>query len=281
MICAVGAFVGCKPKSRNASVEAKADTVSVLSTDSIVFSQTADSTLECKIVVDYPIGNDSLSMEVRNYIARELWSRYLPLVNDGAEAKKYPMYSGKLDNGKAIVDYYGKGIMAYLKEQSDEMRGEGIGELPGMSSDVSIRKTDDNSRYITYESTQYAYLGGAHGSTFVYSSNISKATGKVLEQSVDTLKLEAMQPMLRKGVLSYMHEGGEKSVNEKNLGDYLFIENGIIPLPSTTPYLAKDGVHFVYQQYEIGPYAMGLISFTVPYSEIKPYLTKEALKLVE
>ena len=73
----------------------------------------------------------------------------------------------------------------------------------------------------------------------------------------------------------------EEQITDAQLNDYLFIENGIIPLPSSSPYLAKYGVHFIYQQYEIGPYAMGLVSFTVPLDKIKPYLTAEALKLLK
>ena len=118
---------------------------------------------------------------------------------------------------------------------------------------------------------------------------------------VDTTRVKDLQPILRKGVLSYLNQQSgdenqtaneektgnegqnenEEQITDAQLNDYLFIENGIIPLPSSSPYLAKDGVHFIYQQYEIGPYAMGLVSFTVPLDKIKPYLTAEALKLLK
>ena len=106
---------------------------------------------------------------------------------------------------------------------------------------------------------------------------------------VDTARVKDLQPILRKGVLSYLNQQSgnesqtenEEQITDAQLNDYLFIENGIIPLPSSSPYLAKDGVHFIYQQYEIGPYVMGLVSFTVPLEKIKPYLTGEALKLLK
>ena len=72
-----------------------------------------------------------------------------------------------------------------------------------------------------------------------------------------------------------------EKVSEKDLNDHLFVDNGVIPIPAHAPYLAADGVHFIYQQYEIGPYAIGMVSFTVPYAEIKQYPSKEALQLVE
>ena len=36
--------------------------------------------------------------------------------------------------------------------------------------------------------------------------------------------------------------------------------------------LTKDGIEFVYNTYEIGPYAVGASSLTIPYNEIVQYL---------
>ena len=36
--------------------------------------------------------------------------------------------------------------------------------------------------------------------------------------------------------------------------------------------LTKDGIEFVYNTYEIGPYAVGASSFTIPYNEVVQYL---------
>ena len=45
------------------------------------------------------------------------------------------------------------------------------------------------------------------------------------------------------------------------------------------PVLTPEGLRFVYQQYEIGPYALGMVEFTVPYADVKSCLTKEAVEL--
>lgn len=274
-LAALAPMAGCK--SGKAEARQTADTVaapSALDVDSIVFNQTVDSSLQCKIVVDYPTGNDSLSLAVRNYVARELGNSYLPNVN-GSGAKKYATYA----NGKVLVDYYGKGTLDYLKNQMAELRGAGASGVPGMSAEIDIRKTADNDRYVTFESTSYSFLGGAHGSSTNHSVNIAKTTGRVVECTVDTLRVKDMQPILRKGVLSYLRSQGDKEINDNNIADYLFIDNGIIPLPSTTPFLAGDGLHFVYQQYEIGPYAMGMVTFVVPYAEAGQFMTAEAKRL--
>lgn len=274
----VSSFASCKSGSPKA-VEDK-EQEKAFATDSIVFEAKADSALECKIVVDYPTGDDTLSLGVRNYIAQQLKGLYLPANNPEDNNAQSVCYKGSLENGKAVVDYYGLGTLDYLKEQQDELLSAIEGEAPSMSFDASIRKTAETKRYVTYECNYYTFLGGAHGSAGSHSANIVKATGEVLGATVDTTKVKAMQPILRKYVLEYLKKGGDTEVTDANLNDYLFIENGIIPIPTFTPSLTEKGVHFVYQQYEIGPYAIGMIDFTVPYAEIKPFMTKEALELI-
>lgn len=277
------AFTGCKASSSKSAAIAdstQANNAETLVTDSFVSIQKGDSSLSCKVIVDYPTEPDSLSMAVREYISQELAKNYLPYSDEESVANKYPKFSGDLSKGQALVDYYGKGNFKYLKEEQ-----AGIEPLaavkPSLEYEAEIRKIGETATYITYKTFTYNYQAGAHGATTEYAVNINKATRKVMAQTVDTLKVKEMQPLLRKGVLSYFKERGEKEVNEKNLNEYLFIENGIIPMPTKTPFLAKDGVHFIYQQYEIGAYAIGMVSFVIPYSDIKPYLTAEALKLTK
>lgn len=54
-----------------------------------------------------------------------------------------------------------------------------------------------------------------------------------------------------------------------------------IPLPAWAPYLTHQGVAFAYQQYEIAPYAAGIISFIIPYEKIMPYLVPEIKAVIE
>jgi hypothetical protein len=69
--------------------------------------------------------------------------------------------------------------------------------------------------------------------------------------------------------------------NDEELANNLQVEDvNRIPLPSNPPYFTKDGLCFTYQQYEIACYAVGLVSFTVPYAKIRPLLTEEAATLI-
>ena len=266
---------GCKSDGTSAASDATLPTVTVER------NVGTDSTLQCKFAVDYPTGDDSLSLAVCDFVRGELANNYLPLLYDLDSKDKYPLYDGVADKSEAVVDYYADGTLSYLKQTVKEMLDAGMDRQPAVSYELSIAKIADTQRYVNYEVKSYSYLGGAHGSATDYVVNIAKPSGKVLTQTVDTLQLKALQPILRKGVTAYLNKGGMEKVSEKDLNDHLFVDNGVIPMPAHAPYLAADGVHFIYQQYEIGPYAIGMVSFTVPYAEIKQYLTKEALQLVE
>lgn len=284
-------MMGCKASSTKAQAandvkEAQAADTLVVSTDSCILQE--GEIVQCAISVDYPTEPNELSKNIRTILNEELANLYLGNMN-GDQIEKQESYKGDLANGNLVIEKYCKDNFAYLKSQMKDLKDADPRANANMSYDIRLNKEAETDSYVTYHCFSYVYLAGAHGSTFERSFNIVKATGKKLSQVVDTTKVKDLQPILRKGVLSYLNQQSgnesqtenEEQITDAQLNDYLFIENGIIPLPSSSPYLAKDGVHFIYQQYEIGPYVMGLVSFTVPLEKIKPYLTGEALKLLK
>lgn len=284
-------MMGCKASSTKAQAandvkEAQAADTLVVSTDSCILQE--GEIVQCAISVDYPTEPNEFSKNIRTILNEELANLYLGNMN-GDQIEKQESYKGDLANGNLVIEKYCKDNFAYLKSQMKDLKDADPRADANMSYDIRLNKEAETDSYVTYHCFSYVYLAGAHGSTFERSFNIVKATGKKLSQVVDTARVKDLQPILRKGVLSYLNQQSgnesqtenEEQITDAQLNDYLFIENGIIPLPSSSPYLAKDGVHFIYQQYEIGPYAMGLVSFTVPLEKIKPYLTAEALKLLK
>lgn len=284
-------MMGCKASSTKAQAandvkEAQAADTLVVSTDSCILQE--GEIVQCAISVDYPTEPNELSKNIRTILNEELANLYLGNMN-GDQIEKQESYKGDLANGNLVIEKYCKDNFAYLKSQMKDLKDADPRADANMSYDIRLNKEAETDSYVTYHCFSYVYLAGAHGSTFERSFNIVKATGKKLSQVVDTARVKDLQPILRKGVLSYLNQQSgnesqtenEEQITDAQLNDYLFIENGIIPLPSSSPYLAKDGVHFIYQQYEIGPYVMGLVSFTVQLEKIKPYLTGEALKLLK
>ena len=284
MLAFTTCLMSCKASSSKAQAENDAKAASKATEELIV---TADSCalnegndLQCLIKVDYPTEPTEFAKQVRQILNHELTLQYLATVS--GEEGKYTGYQGDLANGKAIIEKYTQDNFQYLKQQLKDIKGVDPRANINMSYEIRLTKKAETDSYVTYNTFAYAFLGGAHGSTTDYSYNIVKSSGKVLTETVDTTKTKDLQPLLRKGILSYLNTNNEgEAITDSTLNDYLFIEKGIIPIPAHTPYLAKDGVHFIYQQYEIGPYAMGMVSFTIPYADIKPYLTEEALHLLK
>lgn len=274
----------CTPAQTTSSLVA--DTVDTVATaltfDSVAYSYaTADSTLTCEIMVHAPQGDDSLSVSIMNFLCEELANVSVRnVIDDGGNAND--VYRGDISNAKAMVDFYGKTAVGCLREMLSELDdGTSREEYQiYLRYDAKVTLEDETDKYLTFKSNVYSYTGGAHGSAFLYGTNIVKATGKPLRETVDTTKVSALQSVLKKGICSYFKQF-DNDVTEQNVHTRLFVEDGFIPLPACAPYLAKDGVHFVYGQYEIGPYAVGIIEFVVDYDTIRPYLTKEALQLIE
>ena len=88
--------------------------------------------------------------------------------------------------------------------------------------------------------------------------------------------------MIKEGVRSYFKEFDEPVATDEQLKDMLISVDDInrIPLPSAPPTFSKKGLAFLYQQYEIAPYAAGMVNFDIPYDKIRPFLTPEAAALI-
>lgn len=272
-------FTGCgvnKP-ARNTTAE--------LETQDIVYDSATQNNIVCKITAAYPKGDDSLSAGIRKFIAGELAALYLPHndIDDDSQAAKFPFYKGSTDSGKQTVDFYGNGTMRYLEGLRQEWKSSsGAGnEFPALSQQITVALAETAAKYITYSVTGDSYLGGAHHSATSYSRNISRSTYKPVDNIINGNKLKALQPLLRKSILRCVIASGVDSATDSTLNNYIILpDDGLVPLPVHSPWIEKDSVKFIYQQYEIASYAMGAISFSVAAKDIMPYLTGEAKALL-
>jgi len=65
------------------------------------------------------------------------------------------------------------------------------------------------------------------------------------------------------------------------LSDILLINPAKLELPATPPLFSDKGLIFIYQQYEIAPYAYGMPACVLPYSVVKPLMNREAALLTD
>lgn len=126
-----------------------------------------------------------------------------------------------------------------------------------------------------YISTIMEYRGGAHPNQWSKWVNIRKADGEILslndifvptyKSGVNALILEA----LIKEMATRLNDSSIKTLKdlqENNILDYseLYVPDNFL--------LEKEGISFLYNQYDIAPYSMGVIVISLPYSQLKPYL---------
>ncbi len=188
-------------------------------------------------------------------------------------------YSG-VDSGiDSAAAYYGRQMLDFvdsMARQDRDGRLQYTTFFPSWEYNVAITKIAESDKFIVFKSSDYIYMGGAHGGvTGAGDITFSKTDGKPVRTIIDRSRCADMQDILRAGLQSYFDECGD----EQGM-DYLFLDDDGIPLPAWEPSLSDSGVVFVYQQYEIAPYAAGMPSFTVPYGKMMEFLTDKASCLV-
>jgi len=148
-------------------------------------------------------------------------------------------------------DYRIMPVAEYVDVLREAMRAEEL--FPAMTtfeSTASYRVIYDDARYVSFQTQEYWYGGGAHGSTRVTVGTLDRRTGRLLRVAdvVPAAKHSALQALLRERAIARL--GGEDHLQ----GEVTVTENF---------YLAQDGLHFVYNQYEIACYADGITEVIV------------------
>jgi hypothetical protein len=254
----------------------------LLKTDSIGI-ELKDSMVEVHVSVDWPVaGNDTLVQGVRQYIAKEL------------DIKNYTDIKAALQ--KIAKKQYNE-LMTMWKEDRQYRQDDG-GMLYSSYQRVFI--TEESSTYVTYSYNTEGYTGGAHGYATSAGTTISKTTGRkigyetVYNKNTDTFSIKhqnlfrntksaGLFQLIKEGVKDYFSEFQNTRITDEELANILQNVPDVnhIPVPQFAPTFSKEGLVFLYQQYEIGPYAVGMPNFCISYEDVKPYLTDEAAELLK
>lgn len=279
-----GITLGCKNQPKG---QAKIHKVSVkqegAATETPLISDTvntrhiretaSDSLCLGEVEMDYPNdGPQPLVDSIRVFLSKELYGA----CGFGADnsLNPAPMYSGDMQNGSAMAKFYARSFFRNL-----QILLEDIPLNVQLEQSLGFRKVYESGKIVTFLTSGYIYQGGAHGMAGKYGTMFTKADGKkITTEIIDSTKIKALQPLLEKGVKSYF-EGAGTPV-EGDVCELLQLESELIPLPANQPFFTSKGVELVYSEYEIGPYAIGMPTFTIPYNDIYPFLTPQAKRLV-
>ena len=254
---------------------------------------------DLSIKVELPVYGQSAAADRIRASLVEVMDGQLSHIGSYEEERLFPAFEGDFSKTESLVMYYRDKALEAIGQLSQEdydervnsieendgltdgQRKEILADMPGWEYDFSLLKDRETDRYVVFLSQDYVYLGGAHGGVVGRGGlTFDKKEGALVEKMVDSASLDAVQPLLRKGLSQYFSDN-EMEVAPEELDNILFLETGVIPFPAWTPYPSEEGLVFTYQQYEIAAYAAGMPEFTVPYADILPYLTPEAKALLD
>ena len=224
----------------------------------------SDSTAEVFVLVQWPVKGDkaivdSLRKNINSWICGEL--------NRPDDVKPF---------GESLFESLSIDWHSVYDEMAPEDR------LGAFTRHYEVTLETQTDRYVTYFYRQHEYQGGMHGYTTEVGFTFRKSDGKQIPLLEDTDSPEFAQ-LLKQGIKRFF--GGDTPASDEEVLEYLFADDvealDNLPLPGNAPYLTQTGVVFLYTQYEIAPYSSGIITFEIPFAQIKPYLTQEAKAMIQ
>jgi len=121
---------------------------------------------------------------------------------------------------------------------------------------------------LSYGVERYVYLGGPHGNNYRLFLNFDLRTGRTLSE--EDIFTEGYEEPLTELLLHYMVEQNDEVdlIKDLELAGY----NVDDIHPNDNFYLADEGITYVFNPYDIAPYAFGETEILIPWDDVKPLL---------
>lgn len=138
-------------------------------------------------------------------------------------------------------------------------------------TDLKAKVLQNTSNYLAVSVETSDYTGGAHGNyaTLFFNYDVVKK---------DTIGLETIIPVSKQQELTHIAEAifrkQEGLTPEQPLDESYFFEDSIFHLNSNFT-LTPKGLLFLYNVYEIKPYAAGTTELLIPYQQIDSFITDQ------
>lgn len=165
----------------------------------------------------------------------------------------------------AIKEYSGN-LPSYLNEKEAGDVGHWYNNSFTLTTQVLNGKAGIWN-YILYNSFMY---GGAHPTTNYFYLNFCSKTGKEIE--LNDVFTEGFEDALNEKLIGALEKHlGVSTLDEVKEKGFLTM-NGMFP--SNNFLLEKDSIKFMYNQYDIAPYALGQTELSLAYSNLADILKK-------
>lgn len=181
--------------------------------------------------------------------------------------EKYESFSPKLAAEKYMqnyIDTYKTDMAPYTHSKKH------IGIWMNYEMFIESRSLYNNHDIWSYELSSYIFTGGAHGiyTTTYQTFDMKKGKSLLLDDLINEKSRTTVDELLRK---QFAVDLKMKKIDEQNKKDYNFEDI----VATDNFYAGKDGITWLYNPYEIGPYYLGQTCITLSYSVLSSYLLPE------
>ncbi len=148
--------------------------------------------------------------------------------------------------------------------------GEEARSFPTFSFSLSVfNKIEyESANVLSFSACSDDYQGGAHGIYFRDNVAVNLNTVEKIQEKdifIEDYK-EPLALVIREQLLEYIRDDRDEDSDAETLKQYFFQFDSIY---SNNNFLMDDkGLHYVYNVYEIAPYASGMFELFIPYSKI-------------
>lgn len=287
LICSfiVLSCISCNSKKAEKNVSSSSDSDSIVSTETdTAIVVTSNDTLTFSVYqkkIEAHLNNDAkmpycdfnINMVYPSGLSnkeklKKLQAIFIENVLGAAYAKLTPVQAGDLYTKNYINDYKEE-MQEYingLKNKGEELKLENENWM-NYSLYLSTKNLFNKDSIWCYSSDLYTYTGGAHGmsgTTFqvIDMKNIHIITLKDVFAAKDST---ALTSLLKKQLAKDEKVSTEQELENKGY----WLENLV---PTENFYVNAMGLTWLYNPYEIAPYAMGTIQITLNYNQIMPYI---------
>ena len=143
-----------------------------------------------------------------------------------------------------------------------------IGNLTGNSQLSTLNPQLSAPSLWSYAMDVYEYTGGAHGNRYLLIQNYDLQTGDAVSEQdffIDDY-YEPLKTLLLEALIAQTDEA-ETMKDLRRLG-YSVAD----VVPNENFYVTPEGITYVYNPYEIAPYAMGCIQISLPWDSLRHLL---------
>lgn len=157
--------------------------------------------------------------------------------------------------------------MTSFTNSYQEVQRQFTDEAIGWEAYIEGEVTFENERLITISLNSYNFTGGAHGYGSTVFLNFDKKKGVELEYYQLFKDLEGFIKLSEEKFRKQENIPAESLINSTG---FMFSSDRF-HLPENMGF-SKEGLHLVYNQYEVASYADGPIEMTLPLEEVNPFL---------